>query len=622
MNKFNITAILFFLATSFSYAQEISYINLNDSTLYCWKNDKMDSLVIMQISNGIIGNRENVIEPFFNIQKKHHADKDDKELWNQILRDSVVKQRCPDKVFQIMKIDTTIYGDKGFIWGIYHFDVGKSPEIFVIKENKSFRVDPIIAALYGEPIKIGNSEYSKILLKLTGSLNTNYTSQNNYWQLIREDLKEHLNNLDKKNELFEYIDKDGNNILVFIDRFKPSEYIKRSEIFIPVKIFEIVKGEKEIIIKYKTDLVKLIISYILGLITLIILALLFVRKIRCKFIQQKLIENLTKIVETIWKKSESELMAEFEKLYNVFSNKFEIYSDLQRKLRLTEKSTNDSDKAFQQFLTDHIYNIINNPEKIKILLEINNNHSIENKSNELGEKLKILKNDLEELSKIENFKKYINSVPIEEKVSPIEQIKLGIENLILLVEKKNNALYENKIKIEGLESNIINFDRNITNLNSMKDKLDDELNMYKMFYKNSYEMFKLLRKLDFLTTTFSLENQDWVEKERNSTVIYLLLLRSLLSLFFSKFTKANEKLQFNNLRLIINDDELSSLIDKIDKIKIDNELLFKQLPEENYYIAKSLFDKIYSSFNKEISQFPDPFYCSIVEDKFLGTIKK
>jgi hypothetical protein len=627
MTKINLIsafAILFLIPQVIFSQEKIDFITLNDSTIFCSKND---TVFLLQFRKGKIVDKQKFLS-FFNVEEK-----EDTLQWNDVVEDIVEKQINPTVSIFVL-YNATNNPDASFDWYIQNdYEINHFKSTKTTNETNFFKVDAIISFIAGKDITFDSIIYKNILLSISG-----YSGQTAKWKSIRDSLRDKLNLENYQFKLIKYSDENGTTQNIFIHKIKDLgdlpiyNYTSTPKTFKSQPQTDDTENEPIDDLRF---LYSLLSGVIITILFLTIFYLLFRKKINALLISKKSIKHIDGILPSMLEKRESVLKPVFDNLYIEFKQKFEIYHDVSNKLNVQNSVTNE--EAFQYFLKTEMKEVLSDKNNIKELLETDNISDLKNSLNAVESTFAKLTNiekfdfnKKEQADLPEKIKALIDKISCAEstfkKIADLEKLDFNDEKFTELPNKIQKLIDEISVKEQKIETLTKDKDgkqQQIIDLKNEKIRLEDELAIevknierYNRFHKQLQKKINTIRKLDNLFERKGANKRN-SNDEKNNIILSTLQLRSLLNLFYCSLSENKEQYQIDNLRNLNkdNDDEIEMLLDEIENTLKDNTDLNFKIEKGDYNNSSSLYQLFVKIFNKDIDTLPKPYYFGIEDDK-------
>lgn len=632
MTKINLISVfaIFFLVPLVIFSQEeIDFVTLNDSTVLCSKND---ANFLLQFRRGKIVDKQKFLS-FFNVEEK-----EDTLQWNNFAQKIVEKQINPNVSIFVL-YNATNNPDDSFDWYIQNgYEINHFRSTKTTNETNYFKVDPIISFIAGKDITSNDVNYKNILQSISG-YSGQIANTSAVWKAIRDSFRDKLNIENYQFKLIKYSDENGTTQNIFIQKIKNLDELPIYNYTSTPKTFkyQLHKGVKENEPPfYKKFPYSLLSGVLIALLLLTILYFLLRKKISVLLISKKSSRHIESMLPILLENREFGFKPHFEKLYDEFKQRFEIYNDVSDKLKLQGREVYNTDEAFQFFIKTELKELLNDKKNIKELLRTENIPELKNR-------LSILESMLEKLSNIEEFNfdrkehtdlpekikalidKISNTELTFKKIADIEKFEFNEEGhteLPAKIKKLIDEVSSNEQEIERLTKDKDSKQQQITDLKAEKTKFVSELNnknenikQHNKFHTQLQQNINTIRKLDKLYERKG-ANRKNSKDEKNNVILSALQLRSLLNLFYCSLSENNEQYQIDGLRSlnIDNDKEISKLLDDIENIEKDKDLILA-IEEGDYNNSSSLYQLLAKIFNKDIDKLPKPYFFGIEDDK-------
>lgn len=619
--------VILFLVPQLIFSQEeIDFVTLNDSTVFCSKND---TNFLLQFRNGKIVDKQNFLS-FFNVEEI-----EDTLQWNGVIENVIENKIIPDVSVYVL-YDTINNPDDSFNWYIKNQnEIRRVNSYKSTNETNLFKVDSLIYFIAGKELKSTDDLYKSILKSIA-----NYSEQTMVWKNVRDSLRRKLNKEKYNYRLTTFIDESGDEKTIFIQKITKRDELPIYNKLTP-KTFEL---QQQADIKengpslYKRFPYSFLSGALVVLVLLVILYLLFKKKISVLLISKKSLRHIKSMLPILLENRESILKPYFDKLYDEFTLKFGIYNDVSDKLKLQKIEVNDKDKAFQLFIESELKDLLYDKTNIKELLITDN-------IPELKKRLSEVESIFEELSNLENFdfdknkqtdlpekvKTLIDKISSAEStfkiIADIKELDFNKEEekhtvLPSIIQKLIDKISSNKEKIETLKKDRDRKQTRLTDVEKEKSKLESDLlsknnniKRYEKFHTQLQNNINTIRRLDKLFERKGANSKN-SKDDKNNIIFATLQLRSLLNLFYCSLSENNEQYQINNLRSLNkdNDKDINTLLDEIENIKKNSDLNF-DIEKGDYNNSSTLYQNYIRIFNKDLDSLPKPYYFGIEADK-------
>lgn len=609
-----ISKLFFILLFSNSvFGQKVNYISINDTTLYCWKKEAIDTTLLLQFRKGKILDKSKVID-FFKIKE---TETNDTLLWNKITDKSLINRIKPDVYFQsVYDTNPKSNPNKEFLWIIRQLksnSIGYIASKKVNEESNLFKIDQVVSYIYGNNTKLNANNYESILHILaeykapTPFVNFGTKSRKKARNTFRKSFNEN-------NYSFRLI--PFNKKYIFVHKLNPTKSLSLANFDSEPKIIPTKTSVPTSIPISKRNWTEILYGLLSGFLLFftisLILYFLLKNRIKLFFVKQSLLTNLNSIITNIWqqKDDEDDAKKSYKQISTQFNKDFEEYKNIEEKLNISNGIT--AKDAFAFFCEKELFKALNNSENIKNLLQELKISEIKKEVSELKKELNKYKEIIKSISNISELN--LNSVNQDDYEKHIIEKVNSFADSILNLQKTKDKLTQ---RIKELEKEIIE-----------KNGVIIENEKYKIFHNDMKTLFGIVRAFDIKIERYGASGY-YSNDNKNNILYYIMLLRNLLNILYCKISDKKEihnvKYQFESIKINLNNSDeikehhksdITELIRRIELIDVNKDLLFPiEIIDKNEGAHLSLYQQVHTLFNQDKNKFPRPFYFGIEKDK-------
>ncbi len=561
---------------------QTQFVVLNDSTVFCKKND---TGIIIQLNNGKVRNKGKAAH-LLNIPVSDN----DTLFWNTLRKKIKAPLRPQSQIFVFYPSKAN--PDGAFIWfiknknGIHWISSQKTAN-----ESNFFSVDQLVAFITGQnKINYKDSTYRNIIRHLAGYTNEIQNSKT-AWKAIRDALRNKLNTSNYSHKVLNYKHSDGRNHYIFVSQLPVSHIIPTYRFDAKLKALNPPPALNIKSTDRSSSNGMLILFFLSGILfTLLLLVALYFasRKKILPLLISKNVNHIQSGIRELIKTIAEKYPPKFKEILDEFNRKFAIYEDVTTKLGINNKITET--EAFQDFMTAQVSKMMRDANNVKTLLEIDK-----------------YSNAHETVKQYQNIFKQIGEYIFHSKESidnDINKLPGIIKNIL---EKLNACQNENN----QMQTVISQLQGELKACKEEKNNLDKELKMHKDFRDKIQHIFEQTRNIENEILRHNVVKGS-SNDEKNNIIFYLMQLQTVLNLLFSK---ASDGSNFNNLAKnfdVLKVGDVKAIKDSISMLnQINLGELALNVPEGDMNLLKTIYGKVFHIFNREVDDFPSPFYFGI-----------